>query len=109
VARNEITINQTQLRIVNDQLRDVQEQAWSKSILLDRLTERLMEALTPKASDHQISRDPEPFSGNNKNISNCQETYGTWKSQVQLNFAQDLNMFNTEKCQILHICGLPYG
>jgi hypothetical protein len=65
--------------------------------------------LTPKPSDRQISHDPEPFSGNDKNIVHRQETYGTWKSQVWLNFAQDSNVFNIEKCRILHICGLLSG
>src|SRR5580692_472810 len=108
-ARDEITISQHQLRLVNEQLRDATEQVRSKSALLDRLTERLTEAPVPRASDRRISRDPEPFSGNDKNIANRQETYGTWKSQVRLNFAQDSNVFNTEKRRILHICGLLSG
>jgi hypothetical protein len=87
----------------------VQEQARSKSILLYRLTEQLTEALVPRTSDRQISRDPELFSGNDKNIANHQETYGMWKSQVRLNFTQDLNAFNTEKYRIRHICGLLSG
>jgi hypothetical protein len=63
----------------------------------------------PKRSDRRISRDPDPFSSNDKNIANRQETYATWKSQIRLNFAQDPNIFNTEKRQILHICGLLSG
>jgi hypothetical protein len=108
-ACNEIMINQAQVRIVNEQLREAQEQARSKSALLDRLTKQLTETPVSRTSDRQISRDPEPFAGDDKNIAHHQETYGTWKSQVQLNFAQDSNVFNTEKCQILHICGLLSG
>jgi hypothetical protein len=74
--------------------------------LLDRLTERLTETPVSRTSDRRISHDPEPFASDDKNIAYRQETYGTWKSQVQLNFAQDSNVFNTEKRRILHICGL---
>ena len=105
-AHDEIAISQNQLRLANEQLRDATEQAQSKSILLDRLMERLTEAPMPRGSDRRISRDPDPFSGDDKNIANCQETYATWKSQIRLNFAQDPNIFNTEKRQILYICGL---
>jgi hypothetical protein len=108
-AHDEITINQNQLRIANEQLRDATEQARSKSALLDHLTERLTETPTPRTLDHRISRNPEPFSGDDKNIVYRQETYGTWKSQVRLNFEQDSNVINTEKCRILHICGLLSG
>jgi hypothetical protein len=38
VAHDEIAISQNQLRLANEQLRDVTEQARSKFILLDRLT-----------------------------------------------------------------------
>ena len=80
-----------------------------KSVLLDRLTERLTETPVLRTSDRQISRDLEPFASDDKNIAYRQETYSTWKSQVRLNFAQDSNVFNTEKCRILHICGLLSG
>jgi hypothetical protein len=105
-ARDEITISQNQLRLVNEQLRDATEQARSKSALLDRLTERMTEAPISRTSDRRISRDPEPFSGDDKNIAHRQEIYANWKSQIRLNFAQDSNIFNTEKRRILHICGL---
>ena len=81
-AHDEITINQAQVRIVNEQLREAQEQARSKSTLLDRLTERLTETLVSRTPDRRISRDPEPFAGDDKNIAHRQETYSTWKSQV---------------------------
>jgi hypothetical protein len=96
-AHDRITINQNQLRLANEQLCDATEQVRSKSTLLDRLAEQLTEILIPRTSDCQISHDPELFSGNDKNIVHCQETYGTWKSQVRPNFAQDSNIFNTEK------------
>ena len=69
----------------------------------------MTEVPIPRTSDHRISRDPELFSGNDKNIAHWQETYANWKSQIQLNFAQDSNVFNTEKRQILHICSLLSG
>ena len=63
----------------------------------------------PRTSDRQISHDPELLSGDDKNIAHQQETYANWKSQIQLNFVQDSNIFNTEKHQILHICGFLSG
>jgi hypothetical protein len=108
-ARDEIAINQAQVRIVNEQLREAQEQARSKSALLDRLTERLTEIPVLRTLDRRISCDPELFAGDDKNIAHRQETYGTWKPQIGLNFAQDSNIFNTEKRRILHICGLLSG
>jgi uncharacterized coiled-coil protein SlyX len=53
-ARDEITINQAQVRIVNKQLHEAQEQARSKSALLDRLTERLTETPVSRTSDRRI-------------------------------------------------------
>ena len=67
-ARDEIAINQAQVRIVNEQLREAQEQARSKSALLDCLTERLTETLVSRTPDRRISRDPELFASDDKNI-----------------------------------------
>ena len=63
--------------LANEQLRDAIEQVRSKSALLDRLTEQLTEIPTLRTSDRQISRNPEPFSGDDKNITHRQEIYGT--------------------------------
>src|SRR5580692_10341402 len=109
MAHDEATITQNQLHLANEQLREATEQVWSRTLLLDRLTERLADAPVSRVSDRRISRNPDPFSGDDKNIANCQETYATWKSQIRLNFAQDPNIFDTEKRRILHICGLLSG
>jgi hypothetical protein len=109
MAHDEATITQNQLHLANEQLREATEQVRSRTLLLDRLTERLADAPVPRVSDRRISRNPDPFSGDDKNIANRQETYATWKSQIRLNFAQDPNIFDTEKRRILHICGLLSG
>jgi hypothetical protein len=108
-AYDKITISQNQLWLVNEQLRDITEQAQSKSTLLDCLTERLTETSMPRMLDCRIFYNPEPFSSDNKNIANQQEIYANWKLQIWLNFAQDSNVFNTDKCWILYICGLLSG
>ena len=71
--------------------------------------ERLTEVPMLRGFDHRISRGPDPFSNDDKNISNHQETYAIWKSQILLNFTQNPNIFNIKKRQILHICGLLSG
>ena len=98
MVHDEATITQNQLHLANEQLREATEQVRSRTLLLDRLTERLADAPASRVSDRRISCDSDPFSGDDKNITNRQETYATWKSQIHLNFAQDPNIFNTEKC-----------
>jgi hypothetical protein len=95
--------------LANKQLYEATEQVQSRTLLLDRLTERLADASAPRVSNRRISRDSDPFSGDDKNIANRQETYATWKSQIRLNFAQDPNIFDIEKRRILHICDLLSG
>jgi hypothetical protein len=57
----------------------------------------------------QISKDPEPFSGREKDIAKRQQQYVVWKSQINSCFAQDAAVFHTERRKILHIAGLLAG
>jgi hypothetical protein len=57
----------------------------------------------------RISKDPEPFSGGEKDVAKRQQQYVVWKSQINSCFAQDAAVFHTERRKILHIAGLLAG
>ena len=57
----------------------------------------------------RISKDPEPFSGGEKDVAKRQQQYVVWKSQINSCFAQDAAVFDTERRRILHIAGLLAG
>ena len=87
----------TQLNSQVDHLRD----------LNDRLLSTMAQNARP--AFRRLSKDPDRFDGAQKNISERQETYTSWKTQILLNFAQDEGCFTSERSKILHICGLLAG
>jgi hypothetical protein len=86
------------------QAKSLSEQLATKTELADRLAFQITEP-RPASSTRRISRDPEKFSGDHKNITARQEQYMNWRAQILLNFAQDPDIFNSEKRKPLHICG----
>lgn len=57
-------------------------------------------------SSRRLSRDPEPFSGRERDVSKRQLLYSVWRSQIKMCFVQDSALFNTPQRQILHVAAL---
>jgi hypothetical protein len=57
----------------------------------------------------RISKDPEPFSGGEKDAACRQQQFIVWRSQINSCFAQDATVFDSERRKILHIASLLTG
>lgn len=88
----------------SEEIKSLRGQLGTKTELADRLAFQITES-RPTSSTRRISKDPKEFSGDHKNIAVRQEQYMNWKAQILLNFAQDSEIFNSEKRKLLHICG----
>jgi hypothetical protein len=83
-------------------------------ILRDQLTQKIAlneTALTALAaggnnSGRRLTKDPNAFSGTEKNIAKRQEEYVNWRSQINRCFTVDNHIFNSEFRKIQHIAGL---
>ena len=67
---------------------------------------------TPQTSGgtaRRISKDPEAFSGGEKDVAKRQQQFVVWRSQINSCFAQDIAVFDTERRKILYIAGLLAG
>jgi hypothetical protein len=70
---------------------------------------RLSDALLGKPSTstiRRVSKDPDKFGGNEKDISKRQKEYVNWRSQVIRCLNVDKAVFNTEYLRIMHIASL---
>ncbi|KAI0991060.1 hypothetical protein K3495_g17127, partial [Podosphaera aphanis] len=86
------------------------KQLEQKSALADTLASALANVKSsPKSIPGRLSKDPEKFNGEEKDMPKRQQQYTTWKSLIRNCFAQDYEIFNSERKRILHICGLLTG
>jgi len=87
----------------------LKEEAYKEKV--DELTTALARAVTLRGNNSggnykRISTDPEKFPGTEKVISNPQQQYLTWRSQLLSVFGRDKHIFNTEYLRIQHIASL---
>ncbi|KAI1003327.1 hypothetical protein K3495_g4881 [Podosphaera aphanis] len=76
-----------------------------KSALADTLASALANIKSsPKSIPGCLSKDPEKFNREEKDMTKRQQQYTTWKSLIRNCFAQDYEIFNSERKGILHIC-----
>jgi hypothetical protein len=124
---NERNIAQDQLLLCQTDLRAYQSDFRKKSELCDILTTHLAALVTAETTQpaqlsasqplvqpavshvKRLSKDPDKFDGEEKEIKKRQQIYINWKSQLRLCYAQDSAIFNTEKVKILHTVGLLTG
>ena len=81
-----------------------------QNILIQNLAARLASTghhVTP--TSRRVSKDPQPFAGDNKDIAKRQQEYVNWCSQIRLVFLQDGDVFTTDIKKILHVAGLLTG
>jgi hypothetical protein len=71
-----------------------------------RLSEAILDKPPAPSSTHRKSKDPEKFSGDEKDVSKRQKEYVNWRSQVARCLNVDKAVFNTEYLQIMHIASL---
>ena len=69
----------------------------------------IVASLTVTPTSRRVSKDPQPFAGDNKDIAKRQQEYVNWCSQIRLVFLQDGDMFTTDMKKILHVAGLLTG
>jgi hypothetical protein len=63
-------------------------------------------AASSSSSGRRLTKDPNAFSGTEKNIAKRQEEYINWRSQINRCFTVDNHIFNSEFRKIQHIAGL---
>ena len=63
-------------------------------------------AASSSSSGRRLTKDPNAFSGTEKNITKRQEEYVNWRSQINRCFTVDNHIFNSEFRKIQHIAGL---
>lgn len=114
-ARQEAIVTDLEAKIVVLR-RNLQGQQRANNLLTDQVnilteTNPFKDSPAPATPlpSRRISRDPEPFSGAEKNAIKRQEQYTSWKMQIKTNFLMDHTFFNTELAQILHISSLLAG
>jgi hypothetical protein len=81
-----------------------------QNIVIQNLAARLASTghhVTP--TSRRVSKDPQPFAGDNKDIAKRQQEYVNWCSQIRLVFLQDGDVFTTDMKKILHVAGLLTG
>ena len=78
-------------------------------MLIQNLAARLVSTGHVTPTSRRVSKDPQPFAGDNKDIAKRQQEYVNWCSQIRLVFLQDGDMFTTDMKKILHVAGLLTG
>ena len=82
----------------------LQEQLAQKTALNESALTAL--AAGSGSSGRRLTKDPDSFSGTEKNIAKRQEQYVNWRSQINRCFTVDSHIFNSEFRKIQHIAGL---
>lgn len=106
--RATITEGENQLHQLQLRCNEQQTQLTRKSDIIDQLALRPVTA-SATSRPHRLSKDPDKFTGEEKNVDKRQQEYTNWKSHIRTCFAQDSEVFNTPKRQLLHIIGLLSG
>lgn len=110
------------LRTIEEHLEAVEAQSssesdqWQRENLLERngLLSDLVDLLkrntgTTTGSSRRLTKDPEAFSGEEKDSAKRQQAYTNWRSQINRVFAVDRALFDIEFRTIQHISGLLTG
>ena len=84
-------------------------QVEDQTLLIQNLAARLVSTGHVTPTSRRVSKDPQPFAGDNKDIAKRQQEYVNWCSQIRLVFLQDGDMFTTDMKKILHVAGLLTG
>jgi hypothetical protein len=71
-----------QINALNAQCLAEQNRAKDLQDLVNTLSSRLVSAAAPAPSMRRITKDPEKFSGSEKDITNRQQSYVNWRSQI---------------------------
>jgi hypothetical protein len=80
-----------------------------QNLLIQNLAARLASTSHVTPTSRRVSKDPQPFAGDNKDIAKRQQEYVNWCSQIRLVFLQDGDVFTTDIKKILHVAGLLTG
>lgn len=95
-----------QVRALNADIQEKTDTLRSLAKSVEQLSVSGQIVSTPNITARRISKDPESFSGGEKDVAKRQQQFVVWRSQLQSCFAQDTAVFNTERRKILHIAGL---
>jgi uncharacterized protein YoxC len=97
---------QEQIRALNTDIQKKTETLCALAKSVKQLTTAGQAVAAPGTTARRISKDPDSFSGGEKDVAKRQQQFVVWQSQLQSCFAQDMGVFDTECRKILHIAGL---
>ena len=108
---NTLTAEKEELRVQAQTLGTNLQEKTNAIHSLVRTIEQLSTQNRPLVSSttRRISKDPDPFSGAEKDVAKRQQQFVVWRSQLNSCFAQDSAVFNDEQQKILHIASLLTG
>jgi uncharacterized protein YoxC len=95
-----------QIQVLNTDIQEKTDTLRSLAKSVEQLSAPGQTSSMSSTTARRISKDPESFSGGEKDVAKRQQQFVVWRSQLQSCFAQDTAVFNTERKKILHIAGL---
>jgi hypothetical protein len=99
----------SQIQTLGAEIREKTATVHSLAVTMAQLSTNDQTPQTSSGTARRISKDPEAFSGGEKDVAKRQQQFVVWRSQINSCFAQDTAVFNTERRKILHIAGLLTG
>lgn len=102
-------VTEEQLTQVQRENSELQQELATKVNMNERLTDALLGKSTPTGTGTRKSKDPEKFSGSEKDITKRQQEYVNWRSQVNRCLGVDKAIFNSEYLRIQFVASLLTG